>query len=56
MTKKGQKQKATKEPVTKDTTASAEAVDVEDEEVNSGFANYLRSSTGMQHFITYAIN
>lgn len=44
MTKKGQKQKAEKESVEKDTKTSLVAV--EDEEVNSGFASYLRSSTG----------
>jgi hypothetical protein len=44
MTKKGQKQKSEqKELVEKDTKASADA---DDEEVNSGFGSYLRSSTG----------
>jgi hypothetical protein len=47
MTKKGQKpqkQKVEKELVEKDTKEESSVVD--DEEVNSGFASYLRSSTG----------
>lgn len=45
MTKKGQKQRVEKkEPVEKDLKTSAAAAD--DEEVNSGFGSYLRSSTG----------
>jgi hypothetical protein len=48
MTKKGQKQKSEqKELVEKDTKASADAFD---EEVNSGFGSYLRSSTGKKRF------
>lgn len=54
MTKKGQKQKTTKEPVKEDTIV--EAVDAYDEEVNSGFASYLRSTTGIWHVIKYALN
>lgn len=46
MTKKGQKQKASKEPVAKDLITSASPVEADDEEVNSGFGSYLRSSTG----------
>jgi hypothetical protein len=46
MTKKGQKQKvAVKELVEKDTKVSADEVE-EEEEVNSGFGSYLRSSAG----------
>jgi hypothetical protein len=49
MKKKGQKQQKTeKEPVEKDTQPNADA---DDEEVNSGFGSYLRSSTGkLSHF------
>lgn len=44
MTKKGQKQKSVqKEPVEKDTNENADAYD---EEVNSGFGSYLKSSAG----------
>lgn len=45
MTKRGQKQKVVKEKelVEKDTTPSSDA---DEEEVNSGFGSYLRSSTG----------
>lgn len=48
MKKKGQKQKVEKkEPVEKDLKTSTDAsTAVEDEEVNSGFGSYLRSSTG----------
>ena len=46
MTKKGQKQKPLpKEPVEKDTSANENA-DAYDEEVNSGFGSYLKSSAG----------
>lgn len=49
MTKKGQKEKIVeKELVEKDTKASADA---DDEEVNSGFGSYLRSSAGKKPFI-----
>lgn len=48
MTKKGQKQKVEKQEVAeKDTTTTPE---VDDEEVNSGFGSYLRSSTGKFNF------
>lgn len=48
MTKKGQKEKfVEKELVEKDTKASADA---DDEEVNSGFGSYLRSSAGKKAF------
>lgn len=48
MKKKGPKQKVEKELVQKDTKATADAVEVDDEEVNSGFGSYLRSSTGIK--------
>lgn len=48
MTKKGQKQKAEKAVVEKDTKTINDA-DADDEEVNSGFGGYLRSSTGKEH-------
>lgn len=49
MTKKGPKQKIEKELVQKDTKATADAVEADDEEVNSGFGSYLRSSTGIEN-------
>lgn len=48
MTKKGQKQKAEKAVVEKDTPIE-KAADADDEEVNSGFGSYLRSSTGKEN-------
>ncbi|CRK95282.1 CLUMA_CG008660, isoform A, partial [Clunio marinus] len=52
--KKGQKQKNLKEPVEEDTTEIAN-VDLEDEEVNSGFGSYLRSSTGQETLKLFVI-
>lgn len=49
MKKKGQKQKVERELVQKDTKATADTVEVDDEEVNSGFGSYLRSSTGIEN-------
>jgi hypothetical protein len=46
MTKKGHKAKSEKEIVEKEQQQNNNKKDVDEEEINSGFGNYLRSSTG----------